>query len=225
MIIRPIAHVKSDFGSKFGIPRQSGVVPELVSYVVFETEYRSHDALRGLEGFDYIWLIWEFSANRQEGWSPTVRPPRLGGNVRQGVFATRSPYRPNPLGLSSVKLDAVLDTPDGPVLRILGADLMDGTPVYDIKPYISQDVHSAARFGFASGDWERRVEAVIPPEMAELIPPERLEALRGVLEQDPRPAYQHDPERVYGLEFAGCNVRFTVKDGVLTVVGVERHDG
>lgn len=163
MIIRPIAHVKSDFGSKFGIPRQSGVVPELVSYVVFEPEYRSHDALRGLEGFDYIWLIWEFSANRQEGWSPTVRPPRLGGNVRQGVFATRSPYRPNPLGLSSVKLDAVLDTPDGPVLRILGADLMDGTPVYDIKPYISQDVHSAARFGFASGDWERRVEAVIPP--------------------------------------------------------------
>ena len=132
MVITPIAHVGSDFGSKFGIPRQSGIVPELVSYVVFEDEFRSPEALRGLEGFDYIWLIWESSANRREGWSPTVRPPRLGGNVRQGVFATRSPYRPNPLGLSSVKLDAILDTPEGPVLRILGADLMDGTPVYDI---------------------------------------------------------------------------------------------
>lgn len=148
MDITPIAHVRSDFGSKFGIPRQSGIVPELVSYVVFEEGFRSPEALRGLEGFDYIWLIWEFSANRREGWSPTVRPPRLGGNVRQGVFATRSPYRPNPLGLSSVKLDAILDTPEGPVLRILGADLMDGTPVYDIKPYVGTDVHEGARFGF-----------------------------------------------------------------------------
>ena len=225
MDIRPIAHVKSDFGSKFGIPRQSGVVPELVSYVVFEPEFRSPDALRGLDGFDYLWLIWEFSANRQDGWSPTVRPPRLGGNVRQGVFATRSPYRPNPLGLSSVKLDAVLDTPEGPVLRVLGADIMDGTPVYDIKPYVSQDLHPGARFGFASGEWERRVEVVIPPGLARLIPPDRLDALAGVLSQDPRPAYQHDPERVYGLDFAGRNVRFTVKDGTLTVVGVETTGG
>lgn len=222
MTITPIAHVKSDFESKFGIPRQSGVVPELVSYVVFEPEYRSREALRGIDGFDYLWLVWEFSANRRGGWSPTVRPPRLGGNVRQGVFATRSPYRPNPLGLSSVRLDAVLDTPDGPVLRILGADLMDGTPVYDIKPYIAQDVHAGARFGFASGDWERALEVVISPELAAILPEGRIEALRGVLEQDPRPAYQHDEERVYGLCFAGYNVRFTVRDGVLTVVSVDK---
>ena len=221
MDITPIAHVRSDFGSKFGIPRQSGIVPELVSYVVFEDEFRSPEALRGLEGFDYIWLIWEFSANRREGWSPTVRPPRLGGNVRQGVFATRSPYRPNPLGLSSVKLDAVLDTPEGPVLRILGADLMDGTPVYDIKPYVGTDVHEGARFGFASGGWERGLEVVIPPELLARVPEASRAALAGVLEQDPRPAYQHDEARVYGLDFAGCNVRFTVSGGVLTVADIE----
>lgn len=221
MVIEPIAHIKSDFGGKFGIPRQSGVVPELVSYVVFEPEYRNEDALRGLDGYDYIWLIWEFSANRRAGWSPTVRPPRLGGNERRGVFATRSPYRPNPLGLSSVKLDGILRTEQGCVLRVLGADLMDGTPVYDIKPYIAPDVHENARFGFASGSWERALDVEIPAELARAVPPDRLDALRGVLSQDPRPAYQHDPERVYGMTFAGLNVRFSVDGDKLTVVEIE----
>lgn len=221
MVIEPIAHIKSDFGGKFGIPRQSGVVPELVSYVVFEPEYRNEDALRGLDGYDYIWLIWEFSANRRAEWSPTVRPPRLGGNERRGVFATRSPYRPNPLGLSSVKLDGILQTEQGCVLRVLGADLMDGTPVYDIKPYIAPDVHANARFGFASGSWERALDVEIPAELARAVPPDRLDALCGVLSQDPRPAYQHDPERVYGMTFAGLNVRFTVDGDKLTVVEIE----
>lgn len=221
MEIRPIAHIRSDFGGKFGIPRQSGVVPELVSYVVFEPEFRNDDALRGIDGYDYLWLIWEFSANRHESWSPTVRPPRLGGNVRQGVFATRSPYRPNPLGLSSVRLDAVLHTDEGSVLRVLGADLLDGTPIYDIKPYIEPDVHAGVRFGFSGGEWERGVEVVFPDELLSQVPEDRREALKGVLEQDPRPAYQHDPERIYGLTFAGKNIRFTVSGGKLTVVAVE----
>lgn len=221
MEIRPIAHIRSDFGGKFGIPRQSGVVPELVSYVVFEPEFRNDDTLRGIDGYDYLWLIWEFSANRHESWSPTVRPPRLGGNVRQGVFATRSPYRPNPLGLSSVRLDAVLHTDEGSVLRVLGADLLDGTPIYDIKPYIEPDVHAGARFGFSGGAWERGVEVVFPDELLSQVPEDRREALKGVLEQDPRPAYQHDPERIYGLTFAGKNIRFTVSGGKLTVIAVE----
>lgn len=221
MEIRPIAHIRSDFGGKFGIPRQSGVVPELVSYVVFEPEFRNDDALRGIDGYDYLWLIWEFSANRHESWSPTVRPPRLGGNVRQGVFATRSPYRPNPLGLSSVRLDAVLHTDEGSVLRVLGADLLDGTPIYDIKPYIEPDVHAGVRFGFSGGEWERGVEVVFPDELLSQVPEDRREALKGVLEQDPRPAYQHDPERIYGLTFAGKNIRFTVSSGKLTVIDVE----
>ena len=221
MEIRPIAHIRSDFGGKFGIPRQSGVVPELVSYVVFEPEFRNDDALRGIDGYDYLWLIWEFSANRHESWSPTVRPPRLGGNVRKGVFATRSPYRPNPLGLSSVRLDAVLHTDEGSVLRVLGADLLDGTPIYDIKPYIEPDVHAGARFGFSGSEWERGVEVVFPVELLSQVPEDRREALKGVLEQDPRPAYQHDPERIYGLTFAGKNIRFTVSGGKLTVISVE----
>lgn len=221
MELKPIAHVKSDFSGKFGIPRQSGIVPELVSYVVFEPEFANPDALRGIEGFDYIWLIWGFSANRETGWSPTVRPPRLGGNERRGVFATRSPYRPNALGLSSVKLDAVEFHGSAPVLRILGADLMDGTPIYDIKPYISQDVHATARFGFASGDWERRVEVVFPDELLSKLPEEKRASAIGVLEQDPRPAYQHDADRVYGAGFAGFNIKFKVDGGVLTVLGVE----
>lgn len=221
MEIRPIAHIRSDFGSKFGIPRQSGVVDTLVSYVVFEPEYRSAEALRGLEEYDYIWLIWEFSANRQEGWSPTVRPPRLGGNVRKGVFATRSPYRPNALGLSSVRLDGIVETPEGLVLRVLGADLMDGTPVYDIKPYIEPDIHAGARCGMASLRWERRVEVDFPAGLLEKLPEEKRAACIGVLEQDPRPAYQHDAGRVYGVSFAGLNIRFTVEDGKLKVIEVE----
>ena len=225
MDIKPIAYVRSDFTGKFGIPRQSGVVPELVAYVVFEPEYRSREALRGIEGFDYVWLIWEFSENRGRGWSPTVRPPRLGGNVRQGVFATRSPFRPNGLGLSSVKLDSVADTPDGPALRILGADLMDGTPVYDIKPYIEADMHPGARCGFASGEWQRRLRVDFPAALLELLPEDRRAACAAVLEQDPRPAYQDDPGRVYGLGFAGYNLRFMVDGGVLTVIEVEPDGG
>ena len=221
MEMQIIARVHSDFPAKFGIPRQSGLVPELKAKVVFEPGFRSREAVRGLEQFSHIWLIWQFSEVPEDTWSPTVRPPRLGGNVRQGVFATRSPYRPNPLGLSSVKLDAILDTPEGPVLRILGADLMDGTPVYDIKPYVGTDVHEGARFGFASGGWERGLEVVIPPELLARVPEASRAALAGVLEQDPRPAYQHDEARVYGLDFAGCNVRFTVSGGVLTVVDIE----
>ena len=221
MEIFPIAHIKSDFDGKFGIPRQSGVVPELVSYVVFEPEYASEDAVRGLDGFDYIWLIWEFSANRHAKWSPTVRPPRLGGNTRQGVFATRSPYRPNRLGLSSVKLDAVLHTEHGSVLRVLGADLLDGTPIYDVKPYIGTDVHAGVRFGFASGEWERQLEVRIEPELLECIESDKRDALLGVLAQDARPAYKADSDHVYGLSFAGHNIRFTVADGILTVTGIE----
>ena len=221
MEIRPIAHMRSDFGSKFGIPRQSGVVEELESFVVFEPEFGVEEAVRGLEGYDYIWLIWEFSANREAGWSPTVRPPRLGGNVRQGVFATRSPFRPNPLGLSSVRL-AGIEKKDGALaLRVLGADLMDGTPVYDIKPYIGPDIHAGARCGFASGRWERRVEVSFPSALLERLPEDKRAACIGVLEQDPRPAYQHDPERVYGLAFAGRDIKFRVDGGVLTVVDVE----
>ena len=222
MEIRPIAHVRSDFPSKFGIPRQSGIVPELVSYVVFEPDFAIFDSLRGLNGYNYIWLIWEFSGNRHEGWSPTVRPPRLGGNERRGVFATRSPFRPNPLGLSSVKLDTVLETSSGPMLRILGADLMDGTPVYDIKPYVEPDLHPDARFGFSGGRWERRVEVDFPADLLALLPDNRRQAAIGTLAQDPRPAYQHDPERVYGLTFAGFDIRFKVSDGVLRVIDIVR---
>ena len=221
MEIRPIAHVRSDFGGKFGIPRQSGVVPELVSYIVFEREFAVPEAFRGLDGYDYIWLIWELSANRGEGWNPTVRPPRLGGNVRRGVFATRSPYRPNPLGLSSVKLDAILDTPGGTVLRVLGADLMDGTPIYDVKPYIGPDVHSGARFGFSGGGWERALAVDFPPALLERLPEGKREAAIGVLREDPRPAYKQDGGRVYGLEFAGKNIKFKVSGGVLSVLDVE----
>lgn len=221
MEIFPVAHIKSDFDGKFGIPRQSGVVPELVSYVIFEPEYAVADAVRGLDGFDYIWLIWEFSANRHTKWSPTVRPPRLGGNTRQGVFATRSPYRPNRLGLSSVKLDAVLHTERGSVLRVLGADLLDGTPIYDVKPYIGADVHDGARFGFASGEWERRLDVRIPPELLERVASDKRDALLGVLAQDARPAYKTDSGHVYGLSFAGYNVRFTVSGGILTVTDIE----
>ena len=201
---------------------------DLYSFSVFYEDFNEliNQQLQSgvLEGYDYIWLIWGFSANRHEGWSPTVRPPRLGGNERRGVFATRSPYRPNPLGLSSVKLDAVEQGAQGPVLRILGADLMDGTPVYDIKPYIGPDVHAGARLGFSGGSWERGVEVDFPSELLERLPEEKRAAAVGVLEQDPRPAYQHDAERVYGVEFAGFDIRFRVADGVLSVVDVVKGE-
>lgn len=217
--MKPIAHIRSDFPAKFGIPRQAGLVAELEAQVVFEPEFRNPEALRGIDGFSHLWLIWEFSQNRREGWSPTVRPPRLGGNVRMGVFATRSPFRPNPIGLSCVQLDRVeWDGPQGPVLRVLGADLMDGTPIYDIKPYVPYaDCWPEATQGFAPPDTNRRLEVEIPEELLNRVPKTHRAALQGVLAQDPRPAYQRDPERIYGFGFAGLEVRFSVQDGVLRV--------
>ena len=217
--MRPIAHIRSDFATKFGVPRQSGLVESLEAEVVFTPEFRSPEALRGIEGFSHLWLIWVFDQSVRETWSPTVRPPRLGGNRRVGVFATRSPFRPNPIGLSSVGLEGVRQTEEGPVLRIRGADLADGTPILDIKPYIATDCHPGARTGFAAqADEPLAVE--IPPALLERIPPERREALRGVLAQDPRPRYQEDPGRGCGFGFAGREVRFTVSGGVVHVVEV-----
>ena len=214
-----IARIHTAFPTKFGVPRQSGLVDALKAQVVFEPEYRNPDALRGLEEYSHIWLIWQFSGAVREHWSPTVRPPRLGGNARMGVFATRSPFRPNPIGLSSVRLEGVeLHTPQGPILHVAGADLMDGTPIYDIKPYLSYaDSHPDASGGFTTGLSERTLEVNLPERWRSLVPPEELEGLLGVLAHDPRPSYQKDPERVYGLPFAGLDVRFTVADGVLTV--------
>ena len=209
--MKSIARIRSDFPTKFGIPRQSGLVQALRSTVVFEPEFRNPDALRGLEGFDYIWLIWQFSASVREDWSPTVRPPRLGGNVRMGVFATRSPFRPNPIGLSCVRLERIeFSDTHGPVLRVAGADLMDGTPIYDIKPYLPYaDAHPEALGGFAPSPKET-VEVDCPPELLSALPEGQREALLGVLAQDPRPQYQHDPERVYGMSFGSWDVRFRV---------------
>jgi len=224
LTLTPIAHIRTDFGSKFGVPRQSGVVPELTATIVFTPEYRNPDALRGIEDFSHLWLLWHFSEVKQEGWSPTVRPPRLGGNARMGVYATRSPYRPNPVGLSSVKLVGVdYDTPHGPVIRVAGADLMDGTPIFDIKPYLAYtDSHPEAAGGFITGLTDRSVQVVCDPALLTCLPEETRQSLLAVLAHDPRPTYQKDPERVYGMEFAGYNVRFTVSEGVLTVIAVEK---
>ena len=217
--MRVIARIHSDFATKFGVPRQSGLVDALESTVVFEPEYRNMDALRGLEDFSHLWLVWVFDKAVRRDWSPTVRPPRLGGNRRMGVFATRSPFRPNPIALSSVKLAGIEQTPNlGPVLHILGADLMDGTPILDIKPYIPYaDAHPEALGGFAAVPAGETLEVIIPPELLEKIPPERREALRGVLAQDPRPHYQDDPGRIYGFGFAGMEVKFSVEGTCLTV--------
>ena len=217
--MRVIARIHSDFSTKFGVPRQSGLVDALESTVVFEPEYRNPDALRGVEDFSHLWLVWVFDKAVRRDWSPTVRPPRLGGNRRMGVFATRSPFRPNPIALSSVKLAGIEQTAEqGPVLHILGADLMNGTPILDIKPYIPYaDAHPEALGGFAAVPAGETLEVLIPPDMLEKIPPERREALRGVLAQDPRPHYQDDPERIYGFGFAGMEVRFSVEGSRLTV--------
>ncbi len=218
MELTPIAHVRSDFPEKFGIPRQSGIVAGLEATVVFRPAFRAPEALRGLEGFSHIWLIWEFSESK--GWSPTVRPPRLGGNVRMGVFATRAPFRPNPLGLSPVELERIELTKDlGPVLHIRGADLMDGTPVFDIKPYIPYvDSIPGARGGFASRPAGERLTVEDPDRLLGRLPEGKGETLRAVLAQDPRPAYQHDPEQVYGLDFAAWRVRFQVDGDRLCVL-------
>lgn len=218
-----IAHIRSDFTSKFGIPRQSGLVEELEATIIFEPEYRNPEALRGLEEYSHLWLLWQFSECIGKEWSPTVRPPRLGGNKRMGVFATRSPFRPNPIGLSSVKLLGVEKAEKyGCVIRVSGADLLDGTPIYDIKPYLPYvDSHSEASNGFALDEKEGALTVIIPDEMIKTIPPEKQAALKAVLAQDPRPGYQDISERIYGIEFAGFDVRFTVINGKLTVVEIK----
>ena len=219
--IKAIARIRSDFPTKFGIPRQAGIVEELEARIVFEPEYRNPDALRGLEGFSHIWLIWQFSQAVREDWSPTVRPPRLGGNTRMGVFATRSPFRPNALGLSCVRLLGIEDTEEGKTLRVAGADLMDGTPIFDIKPYIPYaDCKPEAESGFAP-DPGAQLTVEFLPEAEKHIPPEKRQALRGVLANDPRPRYKQDGERVYALEFAGLEVKFQVKDKILRVLSAE----
>ena len=221
--IRVIARMRSDFAEKFGIPRQSGLVSTLRSAIVFEPEFRNPDALRGVKDFSHLWLIWEFSEAVRESCSPTVRPPRLGGNERVGVFATRSPYRPNPIGLSCVRLEEMRQDPNlGTILIVSGADLMDGTPIYDIKPYIPYaDAHPEASGGFAQDAPKPTLTVDFPPDLLSLIPADRREALCAILALDPRPSYQNDPTRIYGLRFAARNIRFTVNDNTLTVCGVE----
>ena len=217
-----IAHIRTDFPEKFGVPRQSGLVKELIGRIVFEPEYRNVDALRGIEGYDYLWLIWKFEGVEREKWSPTVRPPRLGGETHMGVFATRSPFRPNPIGLSSVKLEGMELTAEGPVLVVSGIDLRDNTPIYDIKPYLPYvDSHPDARGGFAEEKADYALKVVFPEALLEKIPLEKRQAIIEVLKQDPRPAYHEDAKRLYGVAFAGFNVRFCVSDGVLTVLEVE----
>ena len=223
--MKHIAHIRSDFPTKFGIPRQSGLVDELRSTVVFEPEFRNADALRGIEGFSHLWLIWEFSECVGKPWSPTVRPPRLGGNTRLGVFATRSPFRPNPVGLSCVRLLGVEQTKDGAVLQIAGADLMDGTPIYDIKPYVPYaDCHPDALGGFTTNADDFLLSVDFPAELLRKVPENRQEALLAVLSHDPRPSYQSDPDRIYGMEFAGFDIRFRVKDKNLCVTEVNQGE-
>lgn len=216
-----IAHIETCFPTKFGVPRQAGIVGT-PARIVFEPEYRVADAVRGLEGFDYIWLLWEFSLAKRDGWSPTVRPPRLGGNERMGVFATRSPFRPNPIGLSSVRLERVeFDRQLGPVLHVSGADLMDGTPIFDIKPYLPYtDSHPEARSGFAVGPAERLLEVECDPQLLSRVDESLRQSLVDVLAHDPRPQYQHDPGRRYGMSFAGYEVRFVVADTTLRVLDI-----
>ncbi len=217
-----IARIKSDFPEKSGIPRQSGLVEQLQATIVFEPEFRNADALRGLEDFSHLWLIWQFSKAVRQDWTPTVRPPRLGGNMRMGVFATRSPFRPNAIGLSSVKVLGIEHTEQyGPVIRVGGADLMDGTPIFDIKPYIPySDCHADAAGGFTDSAGEFILDVEFPPELLRKIPENKRSALIGVLSHDPRPSYQNDPDRVYGLTFAGSNVHFKVAENRLTVFDV-----
>ncbi len=217
--LKIIARIRTNFPAKFGIPRQSGIIDALKAVIVFEPQYRNQDALRGLEGFSHIWLIWGFHQTERETWAPMVKPPRLGGNTRMGVFATRSPFRPNAIGLSSVKLENIELHPElGPILHVLGADLMDNTPIYDIKPYLPfTDSHPEAAGGFADPFKDYALEVEFPESLLCLIPTQYHEALMGVLAHDPRPSYHNDPERKYGFGFAGFNIRFTVKGTLLSV--------
>lgn len=220
--MKVIAYIHTDFPEKFGIPRQSGLVPELKGMIVFEPEYRSPEAVKGLEGFNYIWLLWQFEGVTRQKWSATVKPPRLGGNKHVGVFATRSPFRPNPIGLSSVKLERIEMTEKGPVLHVSGVDLRDKTPIYDIKPYLPYaDCHPNAKEGFAGEVKDYCLDVNFPKELLNRIPQEKRDALIEVLKQDPRPSYHSDSERKYGVAFAGFDVHFRVKDNVLEVFEIE----
>lgn len=220
--LKVIARIESDFPEKFGIPRQSGIVPALRSTIRFEPEFRNADALRGLDGFSHLWLLWIFSENVRDTWKPTVRPPRLGGNTRLGVFATRSSFRPNPIAMSCVKIEEIrLEGCDGPEIVVSGADLMDGTPIVDIKPYLPYaDAISDAKGGFATAVAEDKLPVVIPAELAGALPAGKMDALREVLAQDPRPHYQDDPERIYGFPFAGKEIKFKVNEKGLSVVSI-----
>lgn len=224
MEIEAIAHFRSPFSSKFGIPKQSGLVENLKGEIVFVPKYRNRDSLRGLDEFDYIWLIWGFSANPHKATAPVVRPPVLGGNEKVGVFASRSPFRPNALGLSSVRVESVdMETADGPVVRVLGADLMDGTPIYDIKPYVAYaDCHDNVRCGFVDRSVNRRLNVEMPADVAQLFDDNSLMSLRKVLELDPRPRYQHDSGKTYGMPFAGYDIHFRVDGDTLIVVDAVR---
>ncbi|MBQ3093866.1 MAG: tRNA (N6-threonylcarbamoyladenosine(37)-N6)-methyltransferase TrmO [Clostridia bacterium] len=221
-----IARIHTDFASKFGVPRQSGLIDSLTATIVFEEPYRVAEAFRGLDDFSHIWILWQFSEAVRETWSPTVRPPMLGGNTRMGVFATRSPFRPNPIGLSCVELKAVEFIKDlGPVLHVAGADLMDGTPIYDIKPYLAYtDSRPDATGGFTNHILDRAVQVECPAELLQIIPADKQQALLDILASDPRPTYQNDPERVYGFGFAGYEIGFTVNKKTLTVVSVSKGD-
>ena len=217
--MKVIARIRNPYDGKFGVPRQSGLVDQVVSTIVFEPEYRVAEALRGIEAFSHLWLIWAFDRAEREEWSPTVRPPRLGGNQRIGVFASRSPYRPNAIGLSCVKLLAVEKGREGTVLKVGGADLMNGTPIYDIKPYLPYaDCKPEATGGFTDRIEKRTVQVEIPEELAQKLSAEELETLKAVLREDPRPAYQNDPERIYAFEFGGWHVEFKVQEGILQVI-------
>ncbi len=223
MNMKVIAHVRNDFPTKFGLPRQSGLAKDLRSVIVFEPEYRVAEALRGLEGFSHLWLVWAFHQAQRDTWSPTVRPPRLGGNTRMGVFATRSPYRPNPIGLTCVELLEIRPTPhDGTVLIVAGADMMDGTPILDIKPYLPYaDSYPEARGGFAKDVEGHCLKVDCPPALLNKVEAEKRPALLEALRQDPRPAYQHDPNRVYGFLYGRWEVRFTVREDTLTVIDLQ----
>lgn len=224
-IMNIIAKIYTEFDEKFGIPRQSGIVSKTVGRIVFEPEYRNPEAFRGIDGYSHLWLIWQFSESVRDTWSPTVRPPRLGGNKRMGVFATRSPFRPNPIGLSSVKLIGTEKTAEGTVLRVSGADLMDGTPIFDIKPYLAfTDSHPDAVGGFADEKRGYSLEVEFPEDLLRRIPEEKRESLLKLLSEDPRPQYQDDPEREYGFGFAGVNIIFFVGDGVLRVTDIQDID-
>ncbi|MBP5198170.1 MAG: tRNA (N6-threonylcarbamoyladenosine(37)-N6)-methyltransferase TrmO [Lachnospiraceae bacterium] len=221
MEIRPIAHIHTDFPEKFGIPRQSNIVKNATGVIKFEPEFNSPDAIKGMEEFDYLWLLWEFQGVERESFSPTVRPPRVGGNTRLGVFATRSPFRPNPIGLSSVRLEKIEYTKDGPLIHVSGVDLRDNTPIFDIKPYLTYaDSHPEASEGFAGRTDFNHLEVIFPEELLQILPEEKRETAVALLREDPRPAYHNDPDRIYGMNFASFDIRFKVSENVLEVVEV-----